>query len=236
MLRSAPPHAGPYGAAAMSKLEDMPEAQRLAYALLMETCGDLWAKTVRAADLPALQLRVLEALACAELHLPATEADIKLHGLAHLALDVLPAWGGCATAVARTRAWVCSGARFYHTCTHARTHARTHADNTHADTCKHTHSQARSSLFRCSEQRACGGCCAGWRTTCSTQVRPRASRLFPTTCERGHTFSPVSLICFPDPTSPKPIAPSPFECPESDRLVHPWRALTTRTLPPPRLF
>jgi hypothetical protein len=99
---------GPYGAVAMSKLEDMPDAQRETYALLLETCGALWAKTVRECDLPDLQLRVLEALCFAEIHLSAAEADIKLHGLLHLALDVLPAWGGCASAeatvVARTPA------------------------------------------------------------------------------------------------------------------------------------
>ena len=30
-----------------------------------------------------------------EAHLPASEADIKLHGLLHLAFDVLPAYGAC---------------------------------------------------------------------------------------------------------------------------------------------
>lgn len=60
---------------------------------LFQVCGDLWAKQVAIADLPALQLRVIEAICLMELHLPATEADMKLHNLLHLAFDVLPNYG-----------------------------------------------------------------------------------------------------------------------------------------------
>ena len=63
------------------------------YMCLFQVCGDLWAKQVAIADLPALQLRVIEAICLMELHLPATEADMKLHNLLHLAFDVLPNYG-----------------------------------------------------------------------------------------------------------------------------------------------
>ena len=77
----------------MSLMTDMPEAQRSAYALLLEVCGMLWAKTVRRADVHDIQLAVLRAICVAEAHLPATEADIKLHDLLHLACDVITAYG-----------------------------------------------------------------------------------------------------------------------------------------------
>ena len=62
---------------------------------IFQACGELWAKEVREDSLPDLQLRVIEAICLAELHLPASEADIKLHDLVHLAYctNVLPALG-----------------------------------------------------------------------------------------------------------------------------------------------
>lgn len=87
------PCTGPQGTMAMAQLHSMPERQRLAYMHLFAACGDLWAKQVPVADLPKLQLRVLHAICLAEAHLPASEADVKLHDLLHLALDELPTWG-----------------------------------------------------------------------------------------------------------------------------------------------
>ena len=72
---------------------NMQRAQRLTYMRMFQVCGDLWAKQVTIADLPALQFRVIEAICLMELHLPASEADIKLHDLLHLAFDVLPNYG-----------------------------------------------------------------------------------------------------------------------------------------------
>jgi hypothetical protein len=86
---------GPLGAKLFSNLQDMPLAQRTTYIRLFQACGELWHKSVSIASLPDLQHRVVEAVCMAELHLPATEADIKMHNLVHLAFDVLPEWGEC---------------------------------------------------------------------------------------------------------------------------------------------
>lgn len=63
------------------------------HASQLQVCGDLWAKSIPKSRLPDLQLATLEAICCMELHLPASEADIKLHDLLHLAFDVIPAYG-----------------------------------------------------------------------------------------------------------------------------------------------
>lgn len=68
-------------------------AQRLTYIRMFLVCGELWNKEICIADLPNLQLRVLEAICFTELHLPATEADAKMHMLLHLAFDNLTLWG-----------------------------------------------------------------------------------------------------------------------------------------------
>lgn len=78
---------------ALAQLQGLPERQRLTHMRVFAVCGDLWAKQVQVADLPHLQLRTLQAICLAEAHLPASEADVKLHDLLHLALDVLPTWG-----------------------------------------------------------------------------------------------------------------------------------------------
>lgn len=70
------------------------EPQRLTYTRLFLVCGDLWRKEQRKDGLKDLQLRVLEAVCLAELHLPASEADIKMHDLIHLAFLNIPLWGG----------------------------------------------------------------------------------------------------------------------------------------------
>lgn len=71
------------------------EPQRLTYMRLFQACGDLWLKELRADGLEDLQLRVVEAVCLAELHLPASEADIKMHDLVHLAFNNIPLWGEC---------------------------------------------------------------------------------------------------------------------------------------------
>ncbi len=86
-------YVGPYGAVALDSLCDMPEARRLTFQFVFQICGDLFAKEVAVSDLPDLQLRVIEALCLMELHLPASEANIKLHNLLHLVFDVLPTFG-----------------------------------------------------------------------------------------------------------------------------------------------
>jgi hypothetical protein len=73
----------------------MPLPQRLAYIRMFQACGQLWHKAVHKDDIPDLQRRVLEAVCLAELHLPASEADVKMHNLVHLVMDVLPTWGEC---------------------------------------------------------------------------------------------------------------------------------------------
>lgn len=84
---------GPQGTMALAQLQGLPERQRLTHQRVFAVCGDLWAKQVWTADLPHLQLRTLQAICLVEAHLPASEADVKLHDLLHLAFDVLPTWG-----------------------------------------------------------------------------------------------------------------------------------------------
>jgi hypothetical protein len=85
--------AGPYGSMLTANLTDMPEAQRLTYMRMFQVCGDLWAKSISKHRIQELQLAVVECICLMELHLPATEADVKLHDLLHLAFDVLPNYG-----------------------------------------------------------------------------------------------------------------------------------------------
>lgn len=85
--------AGPYGSLLAANLTDMPVAQRLTYMRMFQVCGDLWAKSISMQRVEELQLAVVECICLMELHLPATEADAKLHDLLHLAFDVLPNYG-----------------------------------------------------------------------------------------------------------------------------------------------
>jgi hypothetical protein len=69
-------------------MDDVPEAQRLTYIRVFQACGELWEKEILEEALPDLILRVIEAICLVELHLPAIEADIKLHNLMHLAFSI----------------------------------------------------------------------------------------------------------------------------------------------------
>ena len=69
-------------------MDHVPEAQRLTYMRVFQACGELWQKEVNGSDIPDLVLRVIEAICLVELHLPASEADIKLHNLVHLAFSI----------------------------------------------------------------------------------------------------------------------------------------------------
>lgn len=73
--------------------DDRAEPQRLTFMRLFQACGDLWLKELKVDELKDLQLRVVEAVCLAELHLPASEADIKMHDLIHLAFLNIPLWG-----------------------------------------------------------------------------------------------------------------------------------------------
>ena len=85
---------GPYGSSILNALMDScGEAQRLTYMRIFQACGELWAKELRVDSLPDLQRRAVEAVCLAELHLPASEADIKMHDLIHLAYQNIPYWG-----------------------------------------------------------------------------------------------------------------------------------------------
>jgi hypothetical protein len=86
--------AGPHGSAAIGSLTDMPGPQRYTFMRVFQVGGRLWAKEVAKKDLPSMQLVVTEALGLMELHLPATEADVKLHNVLHLVFNVLPGYGG----------------------------------------------------------------------------------------------------------------------------------------------
>ena len=88
LIASCTTPSGPYGAWLLSLMEDVPEAQRLTYIRVFQACGDLWQKEIEGNDLPDLFLRVIEAICFVELHLPANEADIKLHNLIHLAFSI----------------------------------------------------------------------------------------------------------------------------------------------------
>lgn len=85
--------AGPLGAITVASMTQMPEAQRLTYMRMFQACGDLWAKELHGADVFSVQHAVIECICLMELHLPASEADVKLHDLLHLAFDVIPAFG-----------------------------------------------------------------------------------------------------------------------------------------------
>jgi hypothetical protein len=71
----------------------MGEKQRRTYQLMLQVCGQLWERPVRVAGLKDLEERVLEAICAVELHLPASEADVKLHNLLHLVKEVIPDYG-----------------------------------------------------------------------------------------------------------------------------------------------
>jgi hypothetical protein len=105
-LTAAPSPAckGPYGSSLMNAMAEVAEPQRLTYMRLFQACGDLWLKEQSKAGLKDLQLRVIEAVCLAELHLPASEADIKMHDLIHLAFQNIPLWGECAGSL--TAGWI----------------------------------------------------------------------------------------------------------------------------------
>ncbi len=82
---------GPLGSAIFNEMTHL--EQRVTFMRMIQALGELWHKEIRKEDIPALQLRVLEAICLTELHFPAAEADVKLHGLLHLAFNNLTLWG-----------------------------------------------------------------------------------------------------------------------------------------------
>lgn len=75
------------------QLKGLPEPMRLAVITTLNAAAALWTKEVPKADVPGIQARVVEAINVLEAHLPASEANHKLHNWLHLAFDNLPTWG-----------------------------------------------------------------------------------------------------------------------------------------------
>ena len=88
-------NAGPLGSYLIELCEAVGSMQRLACMRMFQAIGDLWVKEIPKTSMPALALRTLEAICFMELHLPASEADVKLHNALHLAFQQIPEWGEC---------------------------------------------------------------------------------------------------------------------------------------------
>lgn len=74
----------------------MGRPQRAALQFLWQVIGELWNKEVRRDDLPWLRELAVEAVCVMECHFPATELDIKMHNIIHLAY-ALQAYGASFT-------------------------------------------------------------------------------------------------------------------------------------------